>query len=68
MIEEVHGVWVITLLEIVDNSLSSHTNNHKNNFLVSGEKPAANIKCTKAKTLFCLSLHYNGDSGYLFVN
>ena len=63
MIEEVHEVLVINLLEIVDNSLSSHTNNQKNSFLV-----ILNTKCTKAKTKFCLSLHYNGDSGYLFVN
>ena len=26
------------------------------------------INFTKAKTKFCLSLHYNGDNSYLFVN
>ena len=26
------------------------------------------INCTKTKTKFCLSLHYNGDNSYLFVN
>ena len=27
-----------------------------------------NIKFSKAKTKFCLSLHYNSDNSYLFVN
>ena len=26
------------------------------------------IKFTATKTRFCLSLHYNGENGYLFVN
>ena len=26
------------------------------------------INFSKAKTKFCLSLHYNGDNSYLFVN
>ena len=27
-----------------------------------------NINFTKAKTKFCLSLHYNAENSYLFVN
>ena len=27
-----------------------------------------NINFSKAKTKFCLSLHYNADNSYLFVN
>ena len=27
-----------------------------------------NINFSKAKTTFCLSLHYNGDNNYLFIN
>ena len=27
-----------------------------------------NINFSKAKTKFCLSLHYNGDNSYLFIN
>ena len=26
------------------------------------------INFSKAKTKFCLTLHYNADNGYLFVN
>ena len=64
-----------------DNSLSSHTNNDKNNFLVLGEAPTDDINGSvgtaetklkinfgKAKTKFCLSLHYNGDNSYMFIN
>ena len=35
--------------------MSSHTDNQKNNF-------------SKAKTKFCLSLHYNDDESYLCVS
>ena len=64
-----------------DNSLSSHTDNHKNTFLVLGEGPTFGINgsfCTPEKkftinfnnsnTAFCLNLHYNVDNSYLFVN
>ena len=64
----------------VDNS-SSHSDNRKNNFIVLGESPTYgiygsfgspekkfNINFTKANTNFCLSLHYNADNSYLFVN
>ena len=64
-----------------DNSSSSHTNNDKNNFLVLGEGPTDDINggvgtaetelkinFSKTKTKFCLSLHYNGDNSYLFIN
>ena len=62
----------------VDNSSSSH---HRNNFLVLGEglthcingsfgspKKKFNINFSKANRKFCLSLHYNDDNNYLFVN
>ena len=65
----------------VDNSSSSHADNHKNNFLVLGEGPTFgingsfgspekkfNVNFSKANTKFCLSLHYNADHSYLFVN
>ena len=65
----------------VDNSSSSHSDNHKNNFLILGEGPTYgingslgspekkfSINFTKANTKFCLSLHYNADNSYLFVN
>ena len=64
-----------------DNSSSSHTNNDKHNFLVLGEAPTDDINgsvvtaetklkinFSKAKTKFCLSLHYSGDNSYLFIN
>ena len=64
----------------IDNSSSSHTDNCKNNFQ-SKVRPTDNINgsintaektfsinFSKAKTKFCLSLHYNSDSSYLFVN
>ena len=65
----------------VDNSSSSHSDNRKNNFLILGEgrtyginrsfgSPEKNfsINFTKANTKFCLTLHYNADNSYLFVN
>ena len=64
----------------VDNSSSSHTNNCKIHFLVLGEGPNDDINgsvgaleknfsinFSKIKTKLCLSLHYDGGSGYLFV-
>ena len=60
---------------------SSHTVNRKNIFFVLGEGPTDevndsigatekkfSINFSIAKTKFCLSLRYNGDSSYLFVN
>ena len=65
----------------VDNSLSSHAHNCKNSFLVLGEdqnfgingrfrSPEKNIRIdfSKANTKLCLSLHYNADNSYFFVN
>ena len=43
----------------VDASSSSHADNRKNKF---------SINFSMAKTKFCLSLHYNGDNSYLFIN
>ena len=49
----------------------------KNNFLVLGKGPtqeindstgAAEKEISKVNTKFCLSLHYNGDEGYFYVN
>ena len=65
----------------IDNSSSSHADNQKNNFLVLGEWPTYGINRNfgepeksisiifgKAMTKCCLSLLYNGDNSYLFVN
>ena len=66
----------------VGNRSSSNPENHKNNLLILGERPACNINgrvgsqkkknCsinfTKANTNFCFSLHHNTDDSYLFVN
>ena len=81
---QVHGVLIMALLEMLsgaDKSLSSHSDNRKNNLLILGESPTYgiygsvespekrfNINFTKANTKFCLSLHYNADNSYLFVN
>ena len=64
----------------VGNSLSSHTENCKNNFLVLGEGPIDDINCnlceaekkfsisfSKAKRKFCLRLLYNDHHSCLFV-
>ena len=64
----------------VDNNLSSHADSQKNDFLILGEGPTFafngsfrsskkkfSINFSKAKTKFCLSLHYNGDNSYLFI-
>ena len=60
---------------------STHSNNHKNNYLILGEGPTYSINgsfgspeekwsitFTKSNTKFCLSLHNNADNSYLFVN
>ena len=65
----------------VNFSSSSHSINHKNNFLVLGEGPAfgingsvsspekkSSVNFSEANTKFCLSLHCNGDNSYLFVD
>ena len=65
----------------VDNSSLSHSDNCKNNSLILGKDPTFrsngrfsspekkfSIDFTKANTEFCLSLHYNADNSYLFVN
>ena len=64
----------------VDNTLSSHANNQKNNVLVLGEGPTkaindsicaaekTTVNFSKAKTKFCLSLHYNDVKSFLYVN
>ena len=83
-IEQVNGVLVTTLLGIffgVDNSSSFHADNRKNKILVLGEGPTNdingsfgaaeqkfNINFSKAKKTFSMSLHYNHDNSYLFVN
>ena len=65
----------------LDNCSSSHSDNHKNDFLILSEGPTYgiggsfgspekkfSINFTKANTKFYLSLHYNADNSYLFVN
>ena len=72
---------LLEMLSGADKSLSSHSDNRKNNLLILGESPTYgiygsvespkkrfNINFTKANTKFCLSLHYNADNSYLFVN
>ena len=65
----------------VDNNSSSYAENLKNYFLILGlgqtygingrfgsPEKNFNIIFTKTNTKFCLSLHYNADNSYLFVN
>ena len=65
----------------VNNSLSSHTENQTNKFLTRGEELTdgingstgsvenkINTNFSKAKSKFCLSLHYDGDDSYLYIN
>ena len=65
----------------VGNSSSSHTDNRKNSFLVLDEgstygingnfgspEKKLSINFSKARTKPYLSLHYNHDNSYLFVN
>ena len=65
----------------IDNSSLSHTDNLKNDFLILGERDSSgikeslgvpakkiNINFSKAKTKFYLSLHYNSNNSYLFIN
>ena len=70
----------VIILE-VDDSLSSHADNLKCNFLMLGEgdtfgingsfgapEKKFSINFSKGNTKFCLSLHYNADNSYWFVN
>ena len=72
LMEKVCGVLVMALLEVIifgaDNTSSSHTDNQKNNFLILRDGAFEGINFSKAKTKFCLSLHYNGDDSYVYVN
>ena len=64
------------IILLVDNSSSSHTDNQKYNFLLLGEGPTEginnsvgtaeenSINLSKAKTKFCLILHYNIANSY----
>ena len=61
----------------VDNSSSSHSDKRKSVFSVLDDSPTygtfgsgerSRINFTKARTKLCFSLHYSGDSSYLFVN
>ena len=64
----------------VDMSSSSKIDNRKKYILILGKGPTQglehtlsaekqySIKFTKKNTKFCLSLHYNGENSYLFVN
>ena len=78
MISQVHGALVVFG---IDNGSSSHADDLKNNFLVLGEGPTSginekfgspkkkiSINFIKANIKFCLSLHYNAEYSYLFVN
>ena len=61
-------------------SSSSKIDNRKKYILILGKGPTQelehtlsaekqySIKFTKKNTKFCLSLHYNGENSYLFVN
>ena len=63
-----------------DISTSIHIDNKKKDILVLGRGPTQglesilaaekmySINFTVTKNKFCLSLHYNGGNGYLFVN
>ena len=65
----------------VDDSSSSHADNSKNNFLMLDESPTSDINgrfgspekwlsinFSKVNTTLCLSLHYNNDNNFFFVN
>ena len=51
----------------VDMSSFAHIDNKKKDILVLGKGPTQRLDHTLT-TKFCLSLHYNGANGYLFVN
>ena len=69
------------IIFVVDSSSSSHVNSRKNDFLILGLGPTyginekfvsaekrISINFTKSNRKFCVSLHFNGDISYLFVN
>ena len=69
------------IFSLADMSSSVHANHKINNILVLGKgfiqgindttiyaEKTYSINFTKTKRKFCLSLHYNGDNSYLFVN
>ena len=80
LMKQVHGVLVMTqnsrnvVIFGVDNSLSSHIDNRKNNYLVLGERPTDDISGSvgTAEKKFSLNfskdkislLHYNVDSSF----
>ena len=83
MMVQLHGNLVMILLGIfaVDNTLSSHADNYKENFLALGKGPIYSINgstdvpeknfhtdFSKVNTKFSLSAHYNSDKSYLFNN
>ena len=65
---------------VVDMNSSVHIDNRKKDILILGDGPTQrldhtltaekmySINFTVTKKKFCLSLHYNGANGYLFVN
>ena len=76
-----NGTARVVIIFGVDSSSSLHVDYRKNNFLILGLGPTYGIngKCgtaektfiinfTKSNTKFCLSLCYNADHSYLFVN
>ena len=70
----------IVIIFGVDMSSSSTIDNRKKDILILGKRPTQglehtlsveklySISFTKVNTKFCLSLHYNGENSYLFVN
>ena len=65
----------------IDNTSSSHNDNQENNFLVLGEGPTKCINnsvgvaennsvliLVKQRQNFVLSLHFNGNKSYLYIN
>ena len=72
------GKYLVIVIFGSDDSLSFHTDNHKNDFqyqmkeillvLMVALMHQFSINFTKAKTKLCLSLYYNGDNSYLFIN
>ena len=68
------------IIFVVDMSSSAHVDNKKEDILILGRGPTQGlehtlnaekmylINFTVTKKKFCLSLHYNGENSYLFVN
>ena len=81
LMEKVRGILLMVFQQCCYYCSSSHADNHKNNFLVLGEGATYgingsfdardkkfSINFSKANTKSCLSLYYNSDNVYLFVN